>query len=157
MKDHGIRILVTAALLCLAPRPCLAQSLLNQNSDELLKGFDVDPAYLNQYQRKQSKGLLQSLIEATESLVSIERSSTDSSIKLKVPFVSVKVDDGLKGIKLKAPFLTVDSASGLSLNKPLTSVNQPMNQAPPSSTVPLRGESKEPKPTGEHTSIDAQP
>src|SRR6516225_12351453 len=103
MKNQRLRFLVTAAVLCLPPSPCLAQSLLNQNNDELLKGFDVDPAYLNQYQRKQSnsgnKGLLQSLIETAGSLVSIERSSVDSSIQLKVPFVSVKVDDGLKGVK----------------------------------------------------------
>ena len=160
MKNQRLRFLVTAAVLCLPPSPCLAQSLLNQNNDELLKGFDVDPAYLNQYQRKQSnsgnKGLLQSLIETAGSLVSIERSSVDSSIRLKVPFVSVKVDDGLKGVKVKAPFLTVDSASGLSLNKPFTSVNQQINQAPNSETVPLR-DSKESKAIDEHTNIDAQP
>jgi hypothetical protein len=140
MKDRGTRFAVTTAVLCLvAAAPCLAQSVLNQNSDELLKGFDVDPAYLNQYQRKSantdSKGLLHRLIEAATSLVSVERSSTDPSIKVKAPFVNVNVSDGQSGVKVKAPFVNIESNSGVSVNAPFVSVNQPVT-----STAPLKPE-----------------
>src|SRR3990167_8426379 len=107
---------------------CMAQSVLDQGSDELLKGFDVDPAYVRQFQRRpatSNKGPLQKLIDSAMPLIDVDTASGASGIKVNVPFVNVNVGGSQEGVKVRAPFVNVDTGQGVSVQAPFVNFGTP--------------------------------
>ena len=113
-KRLAASVLVVAALFPIAPR-AFSQSILEQDRDELLKGFDVDPSTLSQYQPKptargRALQFLKLLGSALPS-VSVQTSGGEPNIQVKAPFVNVKVGSIQTGIRVTAPFVNIDAGS----------------------------------------------
>lgn len=117
-----------ASLLIPSVSPCLAQSVLNQSPDDLLKGFDVSPSTMQKFQPRPTTfkaGMLLKLLETAMPSVDIGTANDGTAIKVKAPFVKVDVaGNGQQSIKVKAPFVNLDTHSGLVLNAPFVKLNQ---------------------------------
>lgn len=96
-------------------------SLLNQNKDDLLKGFDVDPSYVGQFQpqaRASTVGMLMNLVGGGRIPgIDIDTTGGDGNIKIRAPFVNIDMHDGHPKVKINAPFVKVDTGDDVSWKK----------------------------------------
>lgn len=120
------------------------------NGDELLKGFDVDPAHLNQYQPKPATSgnkarLLLKLIGAAFPSVNVDTSGAEPNMKVEAPFMNVNVTGGLAGVKVYAPFVNVNTENGISVKASFVSLNKPLASTAP--LLPSSQASENPKAT----------
>lgn len=143
----SVSIAKVAMVVCIisvgSASECYAQSVLNQSSDELLKGFDVDPSVLNQqYQSKpaiDAKGMVMKFIGAIIPDIDIGTTPGDRSISVKAPFVNVSVNGSQKNVRVSVPFVKVDTSSGISVKAPKLNFSlppQPQSSQPQSSPQP---------------------
>ena len=137
-KRLAASVLIVASLFPLAPS-AFSQSILEQDRDELLKGFDVDPSSLSQYQPKPTAfgpaGQLLKLLGSALPSVSMQTSGGEPNIQVKAPFVNVKVGSGQTGIKVSAPFVNIYTGSAEQPNPPKapqSADNSPDTSAPDS-------------------------
>src|SRR5262249_52558352 len=93
-KKLAASVLILATLFPIAQN-AYSQSILDQDRDELLKGFDVDPSSLSQYQPKSTAlgtaGQLLKFLSSALPSISLQTSGGEPNLRVKAPFVNLTV------------------------------------------------------------------
>lgn len=129
---------ISIALAYALVTPCSAQNLLKENSDELMKGFDVDPSLMNQFQPKpaiDAKGIVLKFLGSIIPQIDVGTTSGDKSVSIKAPFVNVSLNGSQKNVRVSVPFVKVDTSSGISVKAPKLNFSLPPQGSPQSQGV----------------------
>lgn len=109
------------------PVSCQAQDLLNEDKDQLLSGFEVDPQLLSKYPAKQNGTRLNvfKLLALAIPTVDLDADKGEAALKVKAPFVNVRFDGAQRRISVKVPFVNVDTSTknGINVKAPYVRVH----------------------------------
>lgn len=124
---YGLLLIAAGFALAANAPVCRAQDLLNQDKDQLLQGFDVEPEVLAKFPAKPQgvKFAVFKLLAVAIPVIDLDTENGEAALNVKAPFVKVKLDADKKHISVRVPFVKVDTSTkhGINVKAPLVRVH----------------------------------